>query len=131
MPQRIKRERSSGWRAGAAMIVDRSSRYGNPWRIIDDHVLLHPDGITQSFGSPAEARAAASGHFEAWLKGVGPDTHKAGRKTFDRRRILADLWRLQGRDLACTCPLPDDGQPDPCHARVLMEYADHPERLAL
>jgi len=130
MPIRVKRERKPGWRAGAAVIVDRSSRYGNPWRIIDDHILLHPDGITQPHGSPDEARTAASTHYEAWLKGHGPDTYKAGRKTFDRRRVLADLWRLKDRDLACTCPLPDESQSDPCHARVLMTYAAHPERLA-
>jgi hypothetical protein len=130
MPTRVKRERKPGWRAGSALIVDRSSRYGNPWRIIDDHILLHPDAITQPYGSPEEARAAASSHYEAWLHGHGPDTYKAGRKTFSRLRVLADLWRLKGRDLACTCPLPDEGAPDPCHARVLMELAAHPERLA-
>ncbi|WP_051777653.1 DUF4326 domain-containing protein [Streptomyces violaceorubidus] len=131
MPQRVQRKRSPGWRAGAALIVDRSSRYGNPWRIIDDHILLHPDGITQPFGSSEEARAAASSHYRAWLHGTGPDTWKVGRKTFDRRRVLADLWRLKDRDLACTCPLPEVGRPDFCHASVLHEYADHPERLAL
>ncbi|MFF1298185.1 MULTISPECIES: DUF4326 domain-containing protein [unclassified Streptomyces] len=130
MPIRVKRERKPGWRAGAALIVDRSSRYGNPWRIIDDHILLHPDAITQPYGSPEEARAAASDHYRAWLRGAGPDTYKAGRKTFSRPRVLADLWRLKDRDLACTCPLPEDGQPDPCHARVLLELAAHPERLA-
>lgn len=122
-PVRIQRRRAPGWKAGAAVIVDRSSRYGNPWRIIDDHVLLHPDVITQAFGSFAEAQQAASGHYEAWLKGTGPDAYPAGRKTFSRRRILTDLWRLTGRDLACTCPLPEPSQPDHCHAAVLLELA--------
>ena len=130
MPIRIQRKRNAGWRAGSAVIVDRSSRYGNPWRIIDDHILLHPDAITQPFGSPAEARAAASRHYRAWLRGHGPDTYQAGRKTFSRARILADLWRLKNRNLACTCELPDEGEPDHCHAAVLMEFAAHPERLA-
>lgn len=130
MPQRIKRERTPGWRAGTAVIVDRSSRYGNPWRIIDDHILLHPDGITQKFGSTSEARAAASSHYRSWLQGNGPDSHKAGRKAFSRQRVLTDLWRLKGRDLACTCPLPEEGQPDHCHAAVLLELAAHPELLA-
>lgn len=130
MPQRIQRTRKPGWRAGAAVIVDRSSRYGNPWRIIDDHILLHPGGITQPFGSPEEAREAACSYYAAWLKGVGQDAYRAGRKTFSRTRVLADLWRLKGCDLACTCPLPADGQPDHCHARVLMELSAHPERLA-
>jgi hypothetical protein len=130
MPQQVQRKRKAGWRAGTAVIVDRSSRYGNPWRIIDDHILLHPDGITQKFGSPAEARAAATRHYEAWLKGTGPDTHQVGRTTLSRPRILADLWRLKGRYLACTCPLPEPGQPDHCHGALLMDLAEHPERLA-
>ncbi|WP_432185458.1 DUF4326 domain-containing protein [Streptomyces tendae] len=130
MPQRVQRMRSPGWRAGTAVIVDRSSRYGNPWRIIDDHILLHPDSITQKFGSPTEARAAASSHYRAWLRGKGPNLWQTGRKVFSRTRVLADLWRLKDRDLACTCPLPEEGQPDHCHASVLREYADHPERLA-
>lgn len=129
MPQRVQRKRSPGWRAGTAVIVDRSSRYGNPWRIIDDHILLHPDSITQKFGSPAEARAAASSHYRAWLRGEGPNLWQTGRKVFSRTRVLTDLWRLKGRDLACTCPLPEEGQPDHCHANVLREFADHPERL--
>jgi hypothetical protein len=130
-PVRIKRERSAGWRAGAALIVDRSSRYGNPWRIIDDHILLHPDHITQPYGSPAEARQAATSHYENWLTGAGPDTYEAGRKTFSRTRILTDLWRLKDRDVACTCPLPEPGQPDHCHGFLLIDLAAHPERLAV
>ena len=123
MPKRVQRRRDAGWRVASAQIVDRSSRYGNPWRIIDDHILLHPDSITQAFGSPAEARQAASSHYEAWLNGQGPDEHRAGRKIFSRSRVLADLWRLKDRDLACTCPLPTEGEPDHCHAQVLLRMA--------
>ena len=31
---------------------------------------------------------------------------------------------LHGRNLACWCPLPEPGQPDHCHAAVLLELAN-------
>lgn len=31
---------------------------------------------------------------------------------------------LAGRDLACWCPLPEPGQPDICHAALLLEIAN-------
>lgn len=130
MPTRIQRKREYGWRAGQAIVVDRSSRYGNPWRILDDTLVLAPDGTMQRFPTPAEARKEATARFRAWLLGEGVDNWQGGRKVFSRKRILTDLWRLKGRDLACTCPLPEEGQPDYCHATVLMEFAAHPERLA-
>jgi hypothetical protein len=38
---------------------------------------------------------------------------------------LADLRRdLSGRDLMCWCPLPAEGEPDHCHASVLLELAN-------
>jgi hypothetical protein len=38
---------------------------------------------------------------------------------------LADLRRdLAGRDLMCWCPLPEPGQPDHCHAAVLLKLAN-------
>ncbi len=127
-PTRIRRMRTKNWRAGSARCVDRSSRYGNPWRIIDDVVLLAPDGTTQRLASPGEARKEASSRYRAWLHGEGPDTYRVGKRTFDRRRVHTDLGRLEGRDLACTCPLSGDGEDDHCHATVLLELANHPER---
>lgn len=31
---------------------------------------------------------------------------------------------LAGRDLACWCPLPADGEPDLCHAALLLDVAN-------
>ncbi|GAB1331736.1 DUF4326 domain-containing protein [Streptomyces sennicomposti] len=124
-PTRIRRMRTTGWRAGTARIVDRSSRYGNPWRI-EGTVLIAPDGTTQHLESATAARKEASARYRAWLSGNGPDTCTVGRKTFDRRRVLAGLPRLHNRDLACTCSLPTNGEPDYCHATVLIELAAHP-----
>jgi uncharacterized protein DUF4326 len=128
-PTRIRRMRTKGWRAGNAKIVDRSSRYGNPWRV-ENNVVIAPDGTTQLLNTPAAARKEASARYRAWLDGEGNDTYAVSRKTFDRRRILTGLRRLKGRDLACTCPLPNAGEPDYCHANVLLELAPHPERIS-
>ncbi|MCC9708232.1 DUF4326 domain-containing protein [Streptomyces sp. MNU76] len=126
-PTRIQRKRTKGSSVGSAMIVDRSSRYGNPWRI-QGTVLIAPDGTTQHLETPEAARKEASARYRAWLDGEGPDTHTVGCKTFDRRRVLTGLPRLKGRDLACTCSLPRAGEPDHCHGGVLLELAAHPER---
>jgi hypothetical protein len=77
-PQRVRLSRRRGWRKpAAAVVVARSSRWGNPFRI-----------------SPELSRAEAVAAFEHALRdgslGFGVD---------DVRRELA------GRDLCCWCPL--------------------------
>lgn len=41
-------------------------------------------------------------------------------------RVLAAIaaGALTGRDLACWCPLPEPGEPDHCHGRVLLRRAN-------
>ena len=33
---------------------------------------------------------------------------------------------LRGKNLACWCPLPKPGEPDYCHAAILLEIANAP-----
>ena len=124
-PKRIKRERRPGWRlAGAtsnpngAVIVSRPSRFGNPFTI--------QAAIEAEVDNP---RSAAASNFAEWLRvgtegGWYEETYRIGRQVFDRRRILAELHTLRGKDLACTCPLPEPGQPDHCHAVTLLRLAN-------
>jgi hypothetical protein len=130
MPQRIKRERTPGWRLAdattnplGAVIVSRPSRFGNPFTI--------KDAVEAEYANPHRVCAELYGE---WLRvgtegGWYEETYRIGRQTFDRKRVLAELHTLRGKDLACTCPLPQPGQPDHCHAAVLIELAAHPERL--
>ena len=37
-----------------------------------------------------------------------------------------DLAPLRGKNLACWCALPKPGEPDLCHAAVLLEIANRP-----
>lgn len=122
MPQRIQRKRTPGWRLAdattnplGAVIVDRTSRFGNPFRI--------EDAAEADYSNP---RRACVAHFRAWLAnedGYYQDVYEVGGKTFDRRRVLADLPALRGKDLACPCPPPEPGEPDYCHAAVLLRLA--------
>lgn len=42
-----------------------------------------------------------------------------------RRKVLLDaLPTLRGKNLACWCPLPKHGEPDNCHAALLLELAN-------
>ena len=121
MPTRIKRQRIAGWTlAGAttnplgAQIVDRTSRYGNPFVV----------------GTDADDRAHATALFQEWLETNSPTVYNpyGGADYLDRmnaRRdwILAHVHELAGQDLACPCDLPAAGEADHCHARVLIDLA--------
>ena len=124
MPVRIKRERLPGWTlAGAttnpngAVIVSRPSRFGNPFTI--------KDAIEAEWSNPY---SVCMEMYREWLRvgtegGWYQETYRIGRQVFDRQRVLKDLHLLRGKDLACTCPLPEPGQPDLCHGAVLLSLA--------
>ena len=124
-PQRIQRRRTKGWRLPEnAVIVSRPSRFGNPFLI--------KDAVEAEYSEPHRACTELYGE---WLRvgtegGWYEETYRIGRQVFDRRRILADLHLLRGKDLACTCPLPEPGQPDHCHAAVLLKLANGPAPAA-
>lgn len=105
MPERIQLSRAKGWRMPpGAVKVDRSTRWGNPWRVGEAHV---PDA--------AEAVRMFRVRLDGLLAGrAHPDSYMG--------RIAADVGQLRGRDLACWC------RPgEPCHADVLLELANRPE----
>lgn len=118
-PRRIQRKRTEGWRLpDNAVIVSRPSRWGNPFTI--------QSARDAEMGNP---RSAAAANYAEWLRvgtagGWYEETYRIGRQVLDRRRILAELHTLRGRDLACTCPLPEPGQPDHCHGAVLLALAN-------
>jgi Domain of unknown function (DUF4326) len=110
-PRRIQLSRAKGWRMPAdAVKVDRTTLFGNPFSIKDwGHdraVALH----------------------RAWLTGGAVDAPlpAAERKRLAARRaeVLEALPGLRGKDLACWCALPRRGEPDICHAALLVELAN-------
>ena len=106
MPKRIKRERRLGWRMPeGAVYVGRPTKWGNPIRVGQRFALVQ----------------------------IGRDP------TFIDRSLAVELFRkncwatmtsqrefaaLRGKDLVCWCPLDQ-----PCHADVLLEWANAPEVL--
>jgi hypothetical protein len=65
MPQRIQRHRTKGWTKGEAMIVDRTSRWGNPFTM-PPHTR---ESALELFESYAMLRAAAEPEWLAPLHG--------------------------------------------------------------
>lgn len=126
-PVRIQRRRTSGWRAAdhttsplGAVYVGRPTRFGNPYRIVRaDHGLIVQWGDTGGgvgvWPSEAEARRYATEAYRAWI---------SRPEQADTRALFRAL--LHGRDLVCWCPTPAEGEPDHCHAAVLLELVATP-----
>ena len=98
-PVRIQLSRRKGWRMPPNTVkVCRPTRWGNPHRIgaCDGCLAIH-------------SRAEAVQAFERGLTEA------------DRAEAVRDL---AGKNLACWCPLPEPGDPDICHAAVLLELVN-------
>lgn len=120
-PRRIQMSRQKPWRAEHpdAVIVDRRTKWGNPFRVGGSYVVW-PDGINTHHDCHKEAVRRAVEYFRAWVSG------RITGLPIDGLGSIADIRReLAGRDLACWCPL-DDGRGNrvPCHADVLLELAN-------
>jgi hypothetical protein len=116
MPKRIQRQRVKGWRRGDAVIVDRTSRWGNPWRVGEEGV---PDraAATQAFALGLATRRIVLA--TAVSPAAALAAHRLGSYPTDEE-IRAEL---AGKDLACPCPMPELGEPDYCHAAWLIYEA--------
>lgn len=107
MAKRIQMTRKRPWRADNpdAVIVARRSKWGNPFAV--GKSVCHCEG--GGFESlKIETRQDAVDAFEAMLA-------IADRNYPSDAEIIAEL---QGKDLACWCPLDA-----PCHADVLLKHA--------
>ena len=106
-PPRLRLSRVAGWRLPTgARSVARPGPFGNPFRV---------DATTTA--------QACVRQFAAWLAG----THKPDLYPGRRAKLLARLPELRGKPLACWCALPVEGEPDHCHAAVLIQMANTPE----
>lgn len=99
-PVRIRRRRTRGWRKPPeTVIVDRTSRWGNPFR--------HTD--------PGQDRDTATTRYQHWL------THDPA----GQRVAIAARKQLAGQHLACPCP--DDG-PCHADVLLSVANPQHPGR---
>lgn len=141
MPARVQRRRTPGWRAPeGAVYVGRPSRWANPFAVGALYVSR-----TAFHDAPyPEHREREEGTFEhpawspwpAWTETVARVRDRAHAVELFRAHVAyEDIdWRpetirrgLAGRDLMCWCPLPEPGQPDHCHASVLLRIANETE----
>ena len=106
-PHRVQLRRTKGWRMPANTVkVDRTTLFGNPFSATD------------------LGRERAVSLYRAWITGP-PTGATASRALRERRKeVLQALQRLRGKNLACWCPLPRGGEPDVCHAALLLELAN-------
>lgn len=118
IPQRIRLSRARGFNLQAhsralngleAVKVDRSTKWGNPF-IVGKHGT-RKECVTA-------IRELSSGRF----------SRNRNADIEDQQMWLWNMNRnvegLRGKNLACWCPLPKDGEPDLCHAAVLLEIAN-------
>jgi uncharacterized protein DUF4326 len=98
-PIRIQLRRSKGWKMPENTVkVDRTTKWGNPF----------------ADGAHFRAQLAQHGYFDAKTKRGGTV-----------RNTVEDIRReLAGRNLACWCALPADGDTDSCHAAILLQIAN-------
>lgn len=105
-PRRIQLSRVKGWRLPPNSVkVDRSTKFGNPFVPGQDNPLLP--------GRKVEDRR------HAWRLFQGHAPH-------NETLVAAARTELRGKNLACWCPLPEPGEPDACHAAVLLVIANGP-----
>lgn len=122
MPERIQRRRTKGWRMPPNTVsVTRPGPWGNPFRVGDFCKIGDPDPRRAGLFKMAWCRTS--------VEYATPDfTYMADAATtvaFFRRLMAsgyyppAKLETLRGKNLACYCPVGS-----PCHADVLLEYAN-------
>ena len=90
-----------------ARSVARPGPFGNPWTVAG----ARRAGFQ---GADAKLRAMCVAFFRNGERGGLPALNG----------IKERIPELRGFNLACWCPLPEPGQPDHCHAAVLLEVAN-------
>lgn len=97
-PARIQLSRKKDWRKpDGAVVVSRPSVWGNPFKA--------------DWSKGGKTRAWAVSAFRGFYHN-------------DPEYRTAVVRSLRGKNLACWCPLPKPGEPDLCHAAVLLEWAN-------
>ncbi|MGX7706366.1 DUF4326 domain-containing protein [Methylobacterium sp. Gmos1] len=105
-----------------AVVVSRPSVYGNPWSIAGAREAGYS-------GTDAQLAAWCSSLYREWVTGAPRSMTRMLCEDGDGsrdERIRGRLPILRGKNLACWCALPAPGEPDPCHAAVLLELANRP-----
>lgn len=117
-PKRLQRRRVKGWRKpDNCVIVTRPSRWGNPFKVGEKIPQESPLWPYIAAAVPGGARG---------LIALAPTTREQAVDLYsswviEQPHLMLNLGELAGKDLACFCPLPAEGEPDHCHAAYLIE----------
>lgn len=121
-PKRVQMSRQRPWRQEHpdAVIVDRRTKWGNPFRVGED-IPRYARSYLVDPCDPNRARLLASLHSMSTVHILR--TQQAVDAfawwVIEVPSLMLSLHELRGRDLACWCPLDQ-----PCHADVLLELAN-------
>lgn len=116
-PKRIRRERRRGWRKGDAVIVDRTSIWGNPFAVGEKITPESP--LWPYIASPVPGGTLVMASLTPLTREQAVDLYAGW--VIEQPHLMLRLDELRGKDLACPCKLPERGQPDHCHAAYLIE----------
>lgn len=110
-PQRIQLSRRKGTRLpGGAVNVARPTQWGNPWREGTTGWTVGPGGFYDRSGKVLTRQDAV-------------DSYRHSIEC-NPEQVAYIREHLAGKSLACWCPLPAEGEPDICHAAVLLAIAN-------
>lgn len=120
-PYRVQRKRSAGWRLPeGAVIVDRTSKWGNPFRISEsDQVDVWEVSDGRGMQGTVRGRLAAHEMAVALFRGVLVSGNKQEQLKWLGYTAAEVRVELAGKPLACWC-----GLDEPCHADVLLMVAN-------
>lgn len=141
-PRRIQRKRVKGWRLPeGAVYVGRPSRWGNWYTVVPNRIVLSPESVPKT-GRAGPHWTVVATDKNGWETGpqfagfADKEEATAFAVELYRRSLNATyfdvdgplhrehyLGALRGHDLACWCPLDQ-----PCHADVLLDLANRPDR---
>lgn len=119
MPERIQRKRTKGWEMPAgAVYVGRPTQWGNPfapdWESLIPAWLIFGRSDADPVYITPQSSLQAVALYRVYLLAMIQDAADEGKDL---------LAALRGKDLACWCPLDQ-----PCHADVLLEFANRPSK---
>jgi hypothetical protein len=120
VPERVQRKRTAGWRKPpGAVIVDRSSKWGNPyWHVEQFH------GLSRSLALYANTALGIwdPGLVADWPDGYVRQVYESHTRWLERiggHPVETAMRELAGRDLVCWCALGNA-----CHADILLAIAN-------
>ena len=117
MVERVQLKRTKGWRMPPDTVkVDRGTIYGNPFTM-ENRERAEAVALFREWLTSATWVAECEQQYPPLLT-----KHLCERRT----ALLAALPKLRGKNLACWCPLPAEGEADTCHAAVLIDLANQP-----